>query len=177
MPDTDQDFRYTSPAGETIEGYQITEASRFQDKLWPDWLTSRDFLEINGQQWIVINGEEVLIPELAWIVKHPDGRRDIVDAFAFDSYVKVVPNPAPVQLAVVEELDIGPDGLMPAIDDEALLLEVKGVFEMLKMGSHDEALKALRAALSSRANWCSCSPGQCEELEPWGCREKSPLVN
>ncbi len=174
----DQDFRYTI-GDETIEGYQITESSRYQEKLWPEWLDSRAFLTIDGQNWITINGEELPIPDLAWLVKHGDGRMSIVDAFEFENYVKVVPNPPPVQLEAVAvgDLDVRPGAIVyqPSINDE-ILPEVKGVFEMLQMGSHDEALKALQTMLSARVNWCSCSPGQCEKLEPWGCREQSPLV-
>lgn len=175
MTDGTTDFRYTI-GDETVEGYQITESSRYQEKLWPEWLDSRAFLTIDGQNWIVINGEEVRIPELAWIVKHGDGRMSIVDAFEFENAVKVVPNPPLAEIAVfpIVDKDKAYD-IQPAIEDE-LLIEVQGVFAMLKMGAHEDAIKALRGTLSSRVNWCTCSPGQCEKLEPWGCREQSPLV-
>ena len=176
MADPAKDFRYTI-GDKTIEGYQITEASRYQDKLWPEWLDSRDFISVDGQNCIKIAGEKLPLPDLSWIVRDATGHMSIVDALEFENYVKVVP-------LVAERFneipaDIPSAGMtMPATDD-GLLLDCKVVFGMLKIGSPEasqEALKHLTTMLSSRTKWCTCAPGQCQKLDVWGCREKSPLV-
>jgi hypothetical protein len=134
-------------------------------------------MTIDGQPWITLNGEEeVPIPDLAWVVKNADGIMSLVDALDYENYVKVVPNVVPIIAAPSTEIDLRPGQISYASPDDDLLLEVKVAFEMLQMGNSDEALKALQATLSSRAEWCVCSPNQCEKLDPWGCREKSPLV-
>ena len=175
MADPSKDFRYKIGEVE-VEGYQITESSRYQDKLWPDWLNSKDFMTVDGAPWITLQGKELRIPPLAWIVRDASGNRSIVEALDFENYVKVVPNvPPSVQLAAVPDLPVeGP--VIHSVHDDELLLDVKVAFELLQLSQYDEALKVLRVALSSRAQWCNCSPGQCEKLDPWSCRDKSPLV-
>jgi hypothetical protein len=173
MTDPSKDFRYTI-GDQTVEGYQITEVSRFQEKLWPDWLNSNQFMTIDGHPWITLNGEEeVPIPDLAWVVKDANGIMSLVDALDYENYVKVVPEPEYVPSLIAVPTEIHTQAVVP---DKELLLEVKVAFEMLQMGNAEEALKALQATLSSRADWCECAPGQCEKLDMWGCREKSPLV-
>lgn len=182
MADPAKDFRYTI-GDKTIEGYQITEASRYQDKLWPEWLHSRDFINVDGQTWIKIAGEELPVPELSWIVRDASGYMYIVDALEFENYVKVVPHvpetfDEPVMMAPV----VGPTEVhtQTVVPDDSLLLDCKVVFGMLKIGSPEasqEALKHMTTMLSSRTSWCSCAPGQCKKLDVWGCREQSPLVS
>ena len=172
MTDPAKDFRYTSPDGDEVEGYQLTDATRYQEKSWPAWLNPRDFMTVDGAQWITIDGEEMPIPELAWMVKLASGRLTIVDPFAFENYVKVVP----LAVEVFEPPETVGIVVPPEMQSDELLLEVKVVFEMLMMGQIVDAIEGLTTAISSRTNWCKCPPGQCEGLQLWSCREKSPLV-
>ena len=89
MTDAKMDFRYTKD-GVEVEGYQITDESRYQDKLWPSWLSSSDFLTVDGLHWIKLGVEEFPIPKFGWIVQHSDGHKTIVPALEFETYVKVV---------------------------------------------------------------------------------------
>ena len=36
-----KDFRYTMPDGSVVEGFQMTEDMRYQEKKWPEWMNSR----------------------------------------------------------------------------------------------------------------------------------------
>lgn len=172
MADPAKDFRYTLDGAE-IEGYQITDASRYQQSEWPDWLDSRNFLTIDNDNWIVINGEELPIPELGWLVKHKDGRMTIVDAFAFENAVKVVPHvPETFDLPTTEEFT---ERLLG--QDDKLLAEVTMAFEMMLEGEHSAAQSILRNSLSDRTVWCECTPGNCQKTGgKLGCRVNSPLV-
>lgn len=168
---TDLDFRYTIGDIE-VEAFQITETSRYQDKLWPDWMDSRQFLTVDGETWITLGSEEIKIPYLGWLVRGSSGQISVVDALDFEKYQKVVQNVTVLPLAVPTEVITLP---APVRDDE-LLADTKLVFEMLQMDSYDEARKLLTTMLSKRTTWCNCSPGLCEKADPWSCREKSPLV-
>jgi len=166
----DQDFRYVFN-GEEVEAYQITEASRYQQKLWPDWMDSRQFMTIDGLDWLVIGSEEMPIPQYGWLVKHIDGRITIADALAFDKADKVVPNvvepePQPTDTAVA----------IPSQPDDEFLSETRIALEMMLAGSLEEGRDHLTKLISKQTTWCNCVPGQCEKLDPWTCREKSPLV-
>ena len=180
MADPASDFRYTI-GDKTIEGYQITEASRYQDKLWPEWLDSRDFITVDGQNWIKMAGEELPLPDLSWIVRDATGHMSIVDALEFENYVKVVPYvPETFDEPPVAPPIAGIAGIVAPATDDGLLLDCKVIFGMLKIGSPEasqEALKHMTTMLSSRTSWCNCAPGLCEELDVWGCREQSPLVS
>ncbi len=180
MTDPASDFRYTI-GDKTIEGYQITEASRYQDKLWPEWLHSGDFLTIDGATYIDMAGEEVPIPDLAWLVRDATGAMSVVDALEFENYVKVVPHvPETFDEPILVPGATVPYAEMAApIADDTLLIDCKVVFAMLKIGSPEacqEALNHMTTMLSSKTSWCNCAPGQCEKLDVWGCREQSPLV-
>ena len=167
MTDPAKDFRYTI-GDVTVEAYQITESSRFAQKLWPEWLDSRSFLTIDGAAWFVLDGKEVEIPALAWIVRQPSGQLSFVDALDFENYAKVVPH-------VLEVFDDASAAAVPAapVDDD-LLAEVREAFEMLQMGEDESALKRLRDSRAARAGWCECAPGLCDKQDKWGCRQHSP---
>jgi ribosomal protein L12E/L44/L45/RPP1/RPP2 len=62
-------------------------------------------------------------------------------------------------------------------DDLGLLNEARGVFDLMRMGKHDEAQDKLKSALTTRAQWCDCPPGGCNgKADVWDCRANSPLV-
>ena len=134
MADPAADFRYTI-GDKTIEGYQITEASRYQDKLWPDWLDSNQFMMVDGAQWITINGEEQPIPDLAWVVKHPDGLMSLVDCMDFENYVKVVPNVVHLE-QIAPGLSVVPT--ITTVSDDELLVEVKVAFQLMQSSEHEQ---------------------------------------
>ena len=172
MTDAAKDFRYTI-GDKTVEAYQLTDSSRFQQALWPDWLDSRWFITIDGAPWFELNGQEVPIPDLAWVARDSAGNMSFIDALEFENYVKVVPHVAEVFEPTVEP---GAAVAAPPAVDDTLLAEVKLAFGALQHGDSELALGILKSALTTRAVWCTCAPGQCEELDPWICREKSPLV-
>lgn len=162
------DFRYTLGDIE-VEAYQITEATRYQDKLWPEWIDSRWFMTVDGATWIKLGGEELPFPYLSWLV-NKDGAISVCDPFKFEEYSKVVPVEPETFDEPVEHTATVVSG------DDGLLFEVMAAFILLKDGKTDEAALSLRVALSQRTQWCNCAPGQCENADPIGCREKSPLV-
>lgn len=75
---TDQDFRYKMPDGSEVEAFQMTEATRYQEGLWPDWMNSKMLLTVEGgggrkKHYLNINDVETEIPEYGWIVRRPSG--------------------------------------------------------------------------------------------------------
>lgn len=163
------DYRYINPEGIEVEAFQVTETSRYQDKLWPDWLNSRMFMTVNGNEdWLVQGSEEIKIPQYGWLVNHPSAGIQIVDAFSFEAYNKVVKEPEPVVDPVMNTL--------PDSTDSAVLLELKVLYEVGEEGGAEAVHKELKNAIARRMTWCDCPPGICEGGDRWSCRQKSPLV-
>lgn len=103
MTDADgkRDFRYTL-GDRTIEAYQITPATRFNDKEWPDWLRRQrlpdepNTVYINtddpNRLWLTLPTGDVQLPELAWIVKEKGFEElTFIEAEDMETYTKVVP--------------------------------------------------------------------------------------
>jgi hypothetical protein len=70
---TDLDFRYKMPDGTTVEAFQMTEATRYQEGLWPEWMNSKMLLTTEGsgnrkKHYLNINDVETEIPEYGWVV-------------------------------------------------------------------------------------------------------------
>jgi hypothetical protein len=103
-----KDFRYDKD-GELIEGFQLTPASRYQEKNWPEWMNSNWLMTIDGEEWLNINDVEARIPDLGWIVKMPDGSVTAVPHGYMETADKVVKEEAPSY----------PEA---KVDEEALLL-------------------------------------------------------
>jgi hypothetical protein len=164
------DFRYINPEGIEVEAFQITETSRYQDKLWPDWLNSRMFMTVNGNEdWLVQGSEELKIPQYGWLVNHPSAGIQIVDAFSFEAYDKVVKE-------VPEELpEAEPEQPRDPLQDP-VLTELKVLYEVGEAGGSEAVHKELKNAIARRILWCNCPPGLCEGGDRWSCRQKSPLV-
>ena len=107
MTDTDpaKDYRYTLGDIE-LEGYQITPATRYRSQDWPPWLKPQRLPDDQNsvfsnsdspnRLWLNLPTGEVELPQLAWIVKYPDGHLGIIDALEFENASKVVPIPAKV---------------------------------------------------------------------------------
>jgi len=184
MPDPSMDFRYIKD-GIEVEGYQITEETRYQDKLWPAWLDSRDFITVDGSPWIKIGGEELPIPQYGWLVMWPDGHKGIVPAMEFETYVKVVPLEPDPMLAEAEAAEA--PAVQNEIETSELLVDIQTAIEMLHMGASqaenglppaaEAALDHLMATIVKRVVWCNCPPDQCDGGDVWSCRTKSPLVS
>lgn len=201
MTDIDpiRDYRYTLGDIE-LEGYQITPLTRFQEQLWPEWLKMKRLdddlncvftLSDNANVlWLSLPTGDAEMPELAWIVKYPDGHFGIVDALDFEEYSKVVPVPLAVvhppadsnvttlqPVAAVENVvgDIVEmrNEMMSAIK---LLQEVDADGEDRLPPKAEAALDYLIHAMSKRTKWCVCPPGQCGGKDEAGCRLNSPLV-
>ncbi len=173
MTDATLDFRYILN-GDEVEAYQITEESRYAQKLWPDWLDSRQFITQDGQHFF---GEaEMPIPQYGWLILRGGGI-DVVTWQVMEQAEKVVPIVAEV-LEEVDERGISLSAVdqAPAVDDK-LLNEVTMAYEMLQLGETSAAEKILRTSLSNRTTWCNCQPGNCKNVgDKIGCREHSPLV-
>jgi hypothetical protein len=94
----DLDFRYEMPDGRVVEAFQLTEATRFQEKRWPDWMNSRILMTKESKDggkktnWLNINDVETEIPEYGWIVNE-DGRITAVDYEVMETAVKLVADP------------------------------------------------------------------------------------
>ena len=167
------DYRYTL-GDRTVEAYQITEASRYRQSEWPNWLDSRSFITIDGATWIDIAGKEQRVPDLAWIVLTETGNMEVVGSMEFENYVKLVKDaPDPHLIPTAAEP-------VPEADTSDLLIDIQAAIQaaitLLKMGEADEALNVLTGTITKRVTWCTCPPGQCEGGDEWSCREKSPLL-
>jgi hypothetical protein len=104
-----KDFRYTLE-GQTIEGFQMTEQTRYREKDWPDWMDSRFLITYEGgEQRLSINDVETVIPKFGWIVKYPDGSISAVGYEVMELADKMVK----------EEEIVHPEA---AVDEEGLLL-------------------------------------------------------
>ena len=171
MTDPKMDFRYTKD-GIEVEAYQITDESRYQ--LDPSWLDSNDFLTIDGLHWIKLGGEELPLPQYGWIVLHSDGRKTIVPALEFETYVKVVPLAPDPMLQTAEAVSGAVSEYSFATSE--LLVDVQVAIELLQGGNNEDALKHLVGVIAKRVVWCTCAPGECVGADKWSCRTKSPLV-
>ena len=193
----EQDYRYTMGDLE-FEGYQITPLTRFQDQLWPDWLSMqrladetnalyRSSEEINVLILALPTGD-VELPDLAWVARYKDGHFGLIDALDMEQAVKVVPIPPPV---VMPSADGIPDaaGQLAAVpnrtaenvagDITEMRAEMMSAIKLLKEGSEEKAVEALDyliLCVSKRTRWCNCPPGQCSQEDDAGCRLHSPLV-
>ena len=72
---SEQDFRYTMPDGSQVEAFQMTEATRYQEGLWPEWMNSKMLLTTEGtggrkKHYLNINDVETEIPEYGWVVNN-----------------------------------------------------------------------------------------------------------
>lgn len=88
---SDLDFRYERD-GITIEAFQLTAATRYQEGLWPEWMDSRWFMTVNNEEWLDINGNEMKVPKLGWICRSDAGNVEIKTAQEMELWQKVVPN-------------------------------------------------------------------------------------
>jgi hypothetical protein len=97
----DRDFRYEMPDGSEVEAFQLTEATRFQEKGWPDWMDSRYLMtkeSVDGGKktnWLNINDVETEIPVYGWIVNE-GGRIYCVEYEVMEQAEKVVPEVVPI---------------------------------------------------------------------------------
>ena len=165
-----KDYRYIAPDGSTVEAWQLTETSRYQDKEWPAWLQSRWFMTVDNATWLDVDGEEMKLPELSWVVWE-DGHVAVVDPYKFEEYQKMVPE----ELITTEPNEV----VMPPEAQNATLDELKELWAVGETLGAEGVYAALKEAISRHTVWCSCPPGQCR-LEPdadrWGCRSNSPLL-
>lgn len=170
------DHRYTAPNGAEVQAYQITETSRYTQKLWPDWLDSRWFMTIDNQTWLDINGRELRVPDYAWVVNN-GVEISVIDALEFEAYDKVVKE-VEMDPSTQDLVDSGglPEAQALRISQDVVLEELKVLWEVGETGGADELKKELKKQIGSRMTWCTCPPGQCAEAERWSCRENSPLV-
>jgi hypothetical protein len=165
------DRRYIAPDGSEIEAWQLTETSRYQDKLWPDWMDSRWFVTIDGDTWLDINGREIQVPGYAWIV-YNGAQVDVVPAQAFEAYDKVVKEPPPA-----EEPTEQPTTLIDETPFDDALPVLQYLWEVGEAGGVEELRDELAKAIRIRTTWCVCAPGECKQQgNRWGCREESPLL-
>ena len=167
------DFRYILD-GQEIEAYQITDETRYQQKQWPEWLDSRDFLTIDGMPWLQVGNEEIPIPQYGWIIVR-GGVKEVVGWQTMENAEKVVPD---VPKAFEEEAtDPSQPPAVTKSHDDKLLTEVTVAYELLKNEEYSAAEKVIRKSLSDRTEWCNCTPGNCQKVgEKAGCREHSPLL-
>ena len=86
-----KDFRYTMEDGSEVEAFQMTPASRYQEKDWPEWMNSRFLVSYNnGEQRLNINDTETTIPKFGWIVRQPGGAITAVDYSVMEKAEKVI---------------------------------------------------------------------------------------
>ncbi|KPK72263.1 MAG: hypothetical protein AMJ84_04565 [Acidithiobacillales bacterium SM23_46] len=87
------DFRYTMPDGSQVEAFQMTEATRYQEGLWPEWMNSKMLLTSEGdggrkKHYLNVNDVETEIPEYGWIVNR-DGNISAVGYEVMETATKV----------------------------------------------------------------------------------------
>lgn len=91
-----KDFRYEMPDGRIVEAFQMTEATRFQEKNWPDWMNSRMLMTkestdgASKTNWLTIDDVETEIPSYGWLVNDA-GRIHAVEYDVMEQARKVVP--------------------------------------------------------------------------------------
>lgn len=73
----------------------MTEDTRYQEKLWPEWMSSRYFMTIGGQEWLNINDVETEIPPFGWVVRYPSGSISAVDYSVMEAATKLVVDEPP----------------------------------------------------------------------------------
>lgn len=150
MTDAARDFRYTLGDVE-IEAYQITPASRWQDELWPDWLTKQRLTDdkncvyTNADNpdvlWLALPGGDVELPYLAWVVKHASGKLGYIEALEMEEYTKVVPIPPPVVHAPADGIpDLASVTVLKPVATEESLKNISGDVTELR----NEMLSAIK---------------------------------
>jgi hypothetical protein len=90
-----KDFRYEKE-GTVIEAFQLTAASRYQEKNWPRWMDPKWLMTVDGAEWLARGDKEVAIPKLGWICANPDGSVTIRGSEEMETWKKVVPDAPPV---------------------------------------------------------------------------------
>jgi hypothetical protein len=116
---SEKDFRYVMPDGSEVEGFQVTDASLFQDDESPDWMSSKMLMtkgsadSIKTVHWLMIGDTETEIPRYGWIIRDAAGAIRAVDYEVMEAAVKVV-----------KELPKIPDKIQPMAPD-ALRLAAK----------------------------------------------------
>lgn len=104
-----KDFRYTMPDGSVVEGFQMTEDMRYQEKKWPEWMNSRYLVTYDhGEHRLNINDVETKIPHFGWVIKKPDGTITAVEYTAMEQADKVVKEEAVVH----PEAPVNEEGLL-----------------------------------------------------------------
>lgn len=178
-----QDHRYTAPNGSTVEAYQITEASRYTQKLWPEWIDSRWFMTVDGQTWLDINGNERPLPAYAWIVNN-GGAIEVVEAQDFEAYDKVVKE-TPLEEIAEGNVDslfnekppvIRVDADMTRALVDATYESLAGIFKIGSEHGAQAAMDEIRKRLMEATHWCNCAPGECKQSGGMGCRQNSLLI-
>jgi len=115
---SDRDFRYTLPDGTEVEAFQVTEASRYQEALYPDWMSSRMWLTTENDKgvkkhYLKVGETETEIPEYGWLMQMPSGNIQVVDYTVMEGATKLV-----------KEIPSIPQAIEPMADD-ALRLAAK----------------------------------------------------
>jgi hypothetical protein len=93
---SERDFRYEMPDGKIVEAFQMTEATRFQEKNWPDWMNSRMLMTkestdgASKTNWLTIDDVETEIPSYGWLVNDA-GRIHAVEYEVMEQARKIVP--------------------------------------------------------------------------------------
>jgi len=98
------DFRYTLD-GKEVEAFQVTEDSRYQERLWPDWMHSKMLLTYDGKEylkWGEHKDEEMAIPEYGWLVRSANGDVRAVGYEVMETAIKLVEDPGPKRDAPTE---------------------------------------------------------------------------
>jgi hypothetical protein len=168
-----KDFRYMLD-GEEVQGFQMTDAMRYQEKLWPDWMDSRYLMTVDGQSWLNVNDVETKIPDLGWIIQKADGTVTAVSYEVMERAEKVVPDVPDTPVASVTPIETAKPDIVRI--DSQLVTECAMAYEMLADGQIEAGTKALRNSLSPRVAWCNCAPGQCAGGDRISCRLNSPLA-
>ena len=107
----------------------------------------------------------------------PESAPGFEEQFELDEKNNLIPRKTPLKVVptIVEEATtMAAETIVDRYDE---LEEAVGqAIHMLKGDAPENALDVLVEALSSRVNWCSCSPLECLEGERLGCRQNSPLI-
>ena len=90
-----RDFRYVMPDGSEVEAFQMHEASRYQQKDWPEWMDSKLLMtkqnaEGKNTHWLNVGDVETEIPQYGWIVRRSNGSITAVDYSVMEAAEKVV---------------------------------------------------------------------------------------
>lgn len=88
---TDKDFRYTLPDGSEVEAFQMTDQTRYREKDWPAWMSSKFLVTYEGgEQRLIVNDFETVIPKFGWIIRRAGGEITAVGYEVLEAAVKVV---------------------------------------------------------------------------------------